>query len=133
MVIKKKRVDLEGFWKPGPGEDSIKKIKKKSSKRKSKIQRKKSRRKKGSEEDFYDSREWRKLRYQVIRKYGGRCMACGRSKQKHGVTIHVDHIKPRSKYPHLALISENLQILCEDCNLGKSNLDETDWRPQKHA
>jgi 5-methylcytosine-specific restriction endonuclease McrA len=23
---------------------------------------------------------------------------------------------------------DNLQVLCEPCNLGKSNRDETDWR-----
>lgn len=78
---------------------------------------------------FYESREWRELRYRVIQKYESKCMACGRTPLKHGVIIHVDHIKPRSKYPELALVFENLQILCEDCNIGKSNKDETDWRP----
>lgn len=72
---------------------------------------------------FYDSREWRELRYKVIKKHGRSCMACGSVER-----IHVDHIKPRSKYPELELDINNLQILCEDCNLGKSNIDETDWR-----
>lgn len=79
--------------------------------------------------DFYKSPEWLRLRYRVIKRYGGECMACGRSKKHEGVTIHVDHIKPRSKFPHLSLVFDNLQILCSDCNLGKSNIDETDWRP----
>lgn len=56
-------------------------------------------------------------------------MACGRSKKEHGIVIHVDHIQPRSKRPELALCFENLQLLCADCNLGKSNTDNTDWRP----
>lgn len=43
--------------------------------------------------------------------------------------MHVDHIKPRSKYPALELVLSNLQVLCEDCNLGKLAHDETDWRP----
>ena len=60
-------------------------------------------------------------------------MCCGRSRKDHGVVIHVDHIKPRSKYPHLALVFENMQILCEDCNLGKSNVDATDWRPDEYT
>jgi 5-methylcytosine-specific restriction endonuclease McrA len=51
-------------------------------------------------------------------------------RQTNGV-MHVDHIKPRSKYPHLALRESNLQVLCEACNLGKGNWDETDWRPLK--
>jgi 5-methylcytosine-specific restriction endonuclease McrA len=58
-------------------------------------------------------------------------MLCGRSKRKHGVVIHVDHIKPKSKYPELALEYNNLQLLCEDCNLGKSNKYETDYRPEE--
>lgn len=76
---------------------------------------------------FFASREWRELRYKVLRKYGARCQCCGRS-AKDGIIIHVDHIKPRSKYPELELVFDNLQILCDDCNLGKSNIDETDWR-----
>ena len=65
---------------------------------------------------FYQSREWRALRYQALKKYGGACSACGRSAAKHGVVIHVDHIRPRSKYPHLALRLDNLQLLCHECN-----------------
>lgn len=80
---------------------------------------------------FYASPEWRKLRVRVLEKYGARCMCCGRNHKDHGVVIHVDHIKPRSKHPELSLVFENLQILCEDCNLGKSNLYDTDWRPER--
>ena len=79
------------------------------------------------QEEFFISSAWRKLRYKVIRKYEGKCMACNRD----DLPLHVDHIKPRSKYPELALKEDNLQILCEDCNLGKSNIDETDWRESK--
>lgn len=75
-------------------------------------------------EEFYASKEWRILRMQVILKYGRVCMCCGADKKK----IHVDHIKPRSKYPALELDFNNLQILCEDCNMGKGAWDETDWR-----
>jgi len=77
---------------------------------------------------FYDSEEWRKVRYKALRKHGGKCQLCGRSYKEHGVVIHVDHIKPRSKYPELELDGNNLQILCEDCNLGKMARDEIDWR-----
>ena len=78
---------------------------------------------------FHTSEEWRRLRYKVLKKFNGCCCLCGRSHQKHGVVIHVDHIKPRSKYPELKLDENNLQLLCEDCNLGKSNRDSIDWRP----
>lgn len=76
---------------------------------------------------FYNSREWRELRYRVLTKSDGRCQCCG-AKAIDGGRLHVDHIKPRSKFPELALEESNLQVLCEDCNLGKSNIDQTDWR-----
>lgn len=78
--------------------------------------------------EFYTSPEWRKLRYRVLRKYKAECVCCGRSKKDHGIVVHVDHIKPRSKHPKLSLEFKNMQVLCEDCNLGKSNIDDTDWR-----
>ena len=84
---------------------------------------------KQSDNDFYESKPWRALRVRVLEKHGGCCMLCGRSYREHKVVIHVDHIKPRSKYPHLELEYNNLQILCADCNIGKGNKYETDWRP----
>ncbi len=47
--------------------------------------------------------------------------------------MHVDHIKPRRKYPELALSRSNLQVLCNLCNHGKGNWDETDWREPRLA
>lgn len=104
-----------------------KKLKNKSKVKKKKKKLTKSQRKliRAESEAFYYSREWLRLRYKVIQFYGGKCMAC-RSTGR----IHVDHIKPKSKYPELALNFLNLQVLCQDCNMGKSNLDETDWRPK---
>ena len=76
---------------------------------------------------FYKSKIWLSLRYQVLKRYGFQCMACGRGR-KDGVILHVDHIKPRSKYPELELAVDNLQVLCESCNLGKSNKYIDDFR-----
>ena len=73
------------------------------------------------------TQEWRSVRYQALLRSDGRCDCCGASK-KDGKRLHVDHIKPKSKFPALSLTLSNLQVLCEDCNLGKSNTDETDWR-----
>ena len=84
--------------------------------------------KKSSPVDFLKSREWKELRYKVLVKYGNTCMSCGRNPKEDGVIIHIDHIKPRIKYPKLALDEENLQVLCGECNQGKSYIDETDWR-----
>lgn len=78
------------------------------------------------EDNFYHSHEWRDVRYRALIKYGRKCMACGQTPP--AVIIHVDHIKPRSKYPHIALDINNLQILCESCNLGKSYKYEDDFR-----
>ena len=77
---------------------------------------------------FYTSRAWRELRIKALHDNGFKCCACGREPRIHGVVLHVDHIKPRSKYPELELTFNNLQVLCEDCNLGKSNHYEEDWR-----
>lgn len=78
------------------------------------------------EDHFYESAAWRELRYEVLKERGARCDCCG---ARGGVVqLHVDHIKPRSLYPKLELERSNLQVLCEDCNLGKGNRDVTDWR-----
>lgn len=79
---------------------------------------------------FLSSYEWRALRMLVLKKYGARCQCCGASPAD-GVRIHVDHIKPRRLFPELALEESNLQVLCEVCNHGKGNWDQTDWRPSE--
>lgn len=78
-------------------------------------------------ESFYRSQAWRSLRYRVLAKSNRRCECCGASPMT-GAVLHVDHIKPRSTHPHLELDPNNMQILCEVCNLGKSNSDDTDFR-----
>ncbi len=76
---------------------------------------------------FYDSDEWRRLRYRVLKANNGCCQCCGAS-SANGAQLHVDHVKPRSKFPELELEFTNLQVLCRDCNLGKGAWDQTDWR-----
>lgn len=78
--------------------------------------------------DFYRGDAWRALRFLALKASNGACCLCGRSNRAHGVILHVDHIKPRSRFPALALTLSNLQVLCEDCNMGKGNRDDTDWR-----
>jgi 5-methylcytosine-specific restriction endonuclease McrA len=78
----------------------------------------------GMGKDFYKTPEWRDVRYKALVRFGKKCQACG---ETNGY-IHVDHILPRSKYPERELDIENLQVLCEACNIGKSNTDTTDWR-----
>jgi 5-methylcytosine-specific restriction endonuclease McrA len=79
--------------------------------------------------EFLSTFPWRQLRMQVLIKRGNRCECCGASPMKSNeVVINVDHIKPRKTHPELALVAENLQILCGDCNHGKGNWNSTDWR-----
>jgi len=54
-------------------------------------------------------------------------MACGQAANQ-GKKLHVDHIKPRHLFPDLELVKSNLQVLCEDCNLGKGAWDQTSWK-----
>jgi len=78
-------------------------------------------------DEFLKSYEWRKLRMQALKMHGARCQCCGASPST-GAVMNVDHVKPRKLFPHLALVLENLQVLCHDCNHGKGNWDQTDWR-----
>lgn len=80
-----------------------------------------------TETDFYRTTQWLRLRTKAFERYGNKCACCGATPDT-GAILHVDHIKPRSKYPQLALELTNLQILCEACNIGKLNLSETQWR-----
>jgi len=74
------------------------------------------------QEQFYSSPEWAIIRKQVIDEEGYICALCGKKIRKQG-DITVDHIKPRSKYPDLALERQNLQVLCRKCNSSKRDED----------
>lgn len=73
---------------------------------------------------FYGTEAWLQLRYKVLKARGRRCEGCLSTTKE----IHIDHIKPRSRYPSLELEETNLQVLCKGCNFGKGAWDETDWR-----
>lgn len=62
---------------------------------------------------------WR-LRALVLMRDGARCRLCG-AHPASGAMLHVDHIRPWSKGGET--VFENLQILCEVCNIGKSNVE----------
>jgi hypothetical protein len=62
-----------------------------------------------------------RLRFRVFQRDRFRCFACGRSPATHlNIVLHADHVQP------VALggktIFENLQTLCDGCNLGKGKL-----------
>ena len=58
------------------------------------------------------------LRFDVFRRDNYRCKICGSSSDQ-GVQLHVDHVVPISKGGKSDF--DNLQTLCERCNIGKSN------------
>lgn len=60
------------------------------------------------------------LRYDILKRDNYRCQICGRT-QADGVKLHVDHIVPIVKGGKT--VPENLQTLCQDCNLGKGTKD----------
>ena len=63
-----------------------------------------------------------RLRFLVMKRDDFKCSICGRSPATtQGLELHVDHIKPWSKGGETTL--DNLQTLCRDCNLGKSDLE----------
>lgn len=84
---------------------------------------------KGNSKAFYASWEWKQVRYEAFMLHGRRCMCCGWAPADGGSGhLCVDHIKPRSKFPELELELSNTQVLCNSCNMGKSNVYEDDFR-----
>jgi hypothetical protein len=68
------------------------------------------------------------LWWEILARDRWMCCSCGRSVKEHGITLHVDHIIPRSKGG--SDNRENLQALCMKCNIGKSNRDSTNLTRQ---
>lgn len=86
-----------------------------------------------TKEEFYKSWEWRTLRMEILKEQGRACKCCGSEPGMldaagNPVRIVVDHIKPLSKFWNLRLVKSNLQVLCDECNQGKGNWDQTDFR-----
>lgn len=57
------------------------------------------------------------LRHEVFKRDDYRCVECGATNKE--TTLHIDHIMPLSNGGTDEL--DNLQTLCETCNLAKSN------------
>lgn len=82
--------------------------------------------------EFYQTSDWRLLREKVLSIYGSTCMSCGNTPEQTGKSPHVDHIRPRSAYPHLQLDIRNLQVLCENCNCEVKGINVVDYRTHEH-
>lgn len=80
---------------------------------------------------FSRSLPWITLKKEVNSIYPNKCMCCGKKgtpKEK----LQCDHIKPKIKYPTLALEIRNIQLLCPKCNWDKSYTSEQDYRTEEH-
>ena len=62
-----------------------------------------------------------RMRWTILKRDNFCCRKCGRSPAKDpSIILHVDHIVAWSRGGETVI--ENLETLCEKCNLGKSNL-----------
>ncbi len=60
------------------------------------------------------------LRYEVLKRDNFRCVKCGHSPATEArVQLHIDHVVPWANGGET--VFTNLQCLCSECNLGKSN------------
>lgn len=62
---------------------------------------------------FYGGTAWKAVRVEALKRDGYRCVVCNRSVAGKGQS-RVDHILPRSDYPHLSLDVNNLRTLCAE-------------------
>lgn len=62
---------------------------------------------------FYLSSTWRALRIVILKRDGYRCVICKADVSAKGAA-RIDHIKPRSTHPELAMEQSNLRTLCTD-------------------
>lgn len=60
-----------------------------------------------------------KLRFSILKRDNFRCVYCGKS-SKDNVTLHIDHIEPKSKKGKLTY--DNLVTACYECNEGKKDV-----------
>ena len=61
-----------------------------------------------------------RMRFEILRRDSYRCQLCGRC-QSDGVRLHIDHKTAVSRGG--STTEDNLWVLCEPCNLGKSDLE----------
>lgn len=59
------------------------------------------------------------IRYKILARDRFRCQGCGATSSIDGVVLHVDHIIPISRGGRSD--ADNLQTLCQTCNLGKGD------------
>ena len=64
----------------------------------------------------------KRVRFEVLKRDAFTCQYCGRMPPD--TVLHIDHIKPVSKGGNNGML--NLVTSCQDCNLGKSDIELSD-------
>ncbi|MDE0526259.1 MAG: HNH endonuclease signature motif containing protein [Thaumarchaeota archaeon] len=59
----------------------------------------------------------------ILKRDGYKCSVCGKG-ERDGVTLHVDHVKPKDKGGEATV--ENGQVLCSEHNFRKKNYNQTE-------
>ena len=67
--------------------------------------------------NFYNTEEWKKLRFRALVHYPRKCMICFTNNRE----LVVSHKRSISEFPELKLEISNIEILCDDCKIGKSD------------
>ena len=65
-----------------------------------------------------DSRRWKALRFQALRRDGFACVQCGVRGR-----LEVDHVQPVRTHPERAFDLSNLQALCASCHTRKTRVE----------
>jgi len=83
--------------------------------------------------DKYDFSEWTAEEYIDAK---GKCVYCGTDLLYNLNSFHaadIDHIFPKSKYPELEAVKNNLALCCRACNgmKGKMDLKDIPWPPRE--
>lgn len=63
------------------------------------------------------------IRKALLKMSNNKCVYCECLVGKGTVDMHVDHFQPKSIYPDLVVVWDNLLPSCPDCNRAKSSLD----------
>lgn len=62
-----------------------------------------------------------RMRFMILQRDNFTCKKCGQSPAKNlNIILHIDHVLAWSKGGET--VAENLETLCKECNLGKSNI-----------
>lgn len=72
--------------------------------------------------EFYNSKQWERVRERILRRDGYQCQRCKRYGRLRGAA-HVHHINPYETHPELALEGWNLIALCRECHNAQHDRD----------